>query len=95
MDETARRAPTEPPKWGRLTRRAEFQRAIGQENTVAGLNVLGEALVSGGGAFDRPQYRFRGDGELGALHQSAATLGETAEPDLGTLQVEQDARVNA
>ncbi len=33
MDETARRDPPEPPKWGRLTRRAEFQRAARGKRT--------------------------------------------------------------
>src|ERR1700751_3486535 len=73
----------------------EFARAIREEDAVAGLDVFSEAGISGGSALGGTEHLLGGDSEFRALSQRAAAVFETAEADLGTLQVEENTGVHA
>ena len=73
----------------------ELDDAIADQNAVAGLDIAGKSGIAGSGRFAGAEHGFGGNGEDGPGCESAAAILELAEPDLGSLKVEQYPGVNA
>jgi hypothetical protein len=71
--------------------RAHLHRAVGQEDSVAGLHIFGEAGVAGGCPVRIAQHRLYRDRECRAGFQIAAPVCEFLQADFRTLQIEQHA----
>ena len=71
-------------------KRAQFDGAIGQQDAVAGFDVARRSSRRWWRRVGNRQYLLGRDGELRARFQRAAAARETAQPDLGALQIEQD-----
>ena len=73
--------------------RPQLDGAIAEQDAVAGFDVAGEVGVPGGGDLAVADDGPRGDGERRAGVEEALPVFESAKPNLGTLEVEEDGRV--
>src|SRR5208283_398273 len=73
----------------------EFYASVGEKDVIAGLHISGEMRIAGGCQRRSALNFFSGDAEEIAGPQLAMAVLECSQTDLGTLQIQQDSRLDA